>query len=166
MKELSITQNDIPALRKMLPLVCLIVPWEIYQYSTGWGIKFSLFYLNFDMTYGTLAVSVLRQLTMLSYGGFAPSIRTIFWALAAVLCVGIFVYEMLRARGTQEAQEAQETQEIQEMSSKMLGVGLLLCGTLLAVSSFIVWSNAFRAVPVGFGFFAVGGYLLMQIERD
>jgi hypothetical protein len=154
MKKQLIAQSDIPALRKLLPFVCLIVPWEIYQYSTGWGIKFSLFYLNFDMTYGTLAVSVLKQLTMLSYGGFAPSIRTVFWALAAALCVGIFVYEVLRAR------------EVQEVSSKMLGAGLLVCGTLLAVSSFIVWSDAFRAVPVGFGFFAVGGYLLMGIKQD
>ena len=154
MKELPITQNDIPVLRKLLPLVCLIVPWEIYQYGTGWGIKFSLFYLNFDMTYGTLAVSVLKQLTMLSYGGFAPSIRTVFWALAAVLCVGIFVYEMLRE------------QLEYELSIKMLGAGLIICGILLAVSSFIVWSDAFRAIPVGFGFFAVGGYLLMVIEQD
>ena len=154
MKKQLIAQSDIPALRKILPFVCLIVPWEIYQYSTGWGIKFSLFYLNFDMTYGTLAVSVLKQLTMLSYGGFAPSIRTVFWALAAALCVGIFVYEVLRAR------------EAQEVSSKILGAGLLMCGTLLAVSSFIVWSDAFRAVPVGFGFFAIGGYLLMGIEQD
>ena len=154
MKELNITKNDIPALRKLLPLVCLIVPWEIYQYGTGWGIKFSLFYLNFDMTYGTLAVNVLKQLTMLSYGGFAPSIRTVFWALAAVLCVGIFVYEMLRE------------QLEYELSIKMLGAGLIICGILLAVSSFIVWSDAFRAIPVGFGFFAVGGYLLMVIEQD
>lgn len=154
MKELPITKNDIPILRKLLPLVCLIVPWEIYQYSTGWGIKFSLFYLNFDMTYGTLAVNVLKQLTMLSYGGFAPSVRTIFWALAAALCVGIFVYELAR-------------EQIEyEVSIKMLGAGLLVCGTLLAVSSFIVWSDAFKAVPIGFGFFAVCGYLLMQIERD
>ena len=154
MKELPITKNDIHILRKLLPLVCLIVPWEIYQYSTGWGIKFSLFYLNFDMTYGTLAVSVLKQLTMLSYGGFAPSVRTVFWALAAALCVGIFVYELAR-------------EQIEyEVSVKMLGAGLLVCGTLLAVSSFIVWSDAFRAVPIGFGFFAVCGYLLMGIERE
>ena len=154
MKKQLIAQSDIPALRKLLPFVCLIVPWEIYQYSTGWGIKFSLFYLNFDMTYGTLAVNVLKQLTMLSYGGFAPSIRTVFWALAAVLCVGIFVYEMLRE------------QLEYELSIKMLGAGLIICGILLAVSSFIVWSDAFRAIPVGFGFFAVGGYLLMVIEQD
>ena len=154
MKELPITQNDIPVLRKLLPLVCLIVPWEIYQYGTGWGIKFSLFYLNFDMTYGTLAVSVLKQLTMLSYGGFAPSIRTVFWALAAALCVGIFVYELARE------------QLEYEVSINTLGAGLLVCGILLAVSSFVVWSDAFRAIPVGFGFFAVGGYLLMVIERD
>ena len=154
MKELSITKNDIPVLRKLLPFVCLIVPWEIYQYSTGWGIKFSLFYLNFDMTYGTLAVSVLKQLTMLSYGGFAPSIRTIFWALAAALCVGIFVYELARE------------QVEYKVSVMMPGAGLLVCGALLAVSSFVVWSDAFRAVPIGFAFFAVCGYLLMGIERE
>ena len=154
MKELPITRNGIPALRKLLPLVCLIVPWEIYQYSTGWGIKFSLFYLNFDMIYGTLAVSVLKQLTLLSNGGFAPSIRTIFWAVAAALCVLIFVYELAR-----------EYVEY-EVSIKMLGAGLLVCGTLLAVSSFVVWCDAFKAIPVGFGFFAVGGYLLMVIGRD
>ena len=154
MKELSITKTDIPVLRKLLPFVCLIVPWEIYQYSTGWGIKFSLFYLNFDMIYGTLAVSVLKQLTMLSYGGFAPSIRTIFWALAAALCVGIFVYELARE------------QVEYKVSVMMLGAGLLVCGALLAVSSFVVWSDAFRAVPIGFGFFAVCGYLLMGIERE
>ncbi|MCL7411379.1 MAG: hypothetical protein P1P69_02010 [Methanosarcinaceae archaeon] len=154
MKELPITQNDIPILRKLLPLVCLIVPWEIYQYGTGWGIKFSLFYLNFDMTYGTLAVNVLKQLTMLSYGGFAPSIRTIFWAVAAALCVGIFLYELAR-----------EHMEY-EVGIKMLGAGLIVCGILLVVSSLIVWSDAFRAIPVGFGFFAVGGYLLMIIKPN
>ena len=154
MKELSMTQNDISALRKLLPLVCLIVPWEIYQYGTGWGIKFSLFYLNFDMTYGTLAVSVLKQLTLLSNGGFAPSIRTISWAVAAALCVGIFVYELLREHVEYK------------MSIKILGAGLIVCGILLVVSSFVVYCDAFRAIPVGFVFFAVGGYLLMRIGRE
>ena len=153
MKELPITQNDISALRKLLPLICLIVPWEIYQYGTGWGIKFSLFYLNFDMSYGTLAVSVLKQLTLLSYAGFAPSIRTISWAVAAALCIGIFVYELLREHVEYK------------MSIKILGAGLIVCGILLAMSSFVVWSDAFKAIPVGFGFFAVGGYLLMRITN-
>ena len=130
------------------------MPWEIYQYSSGWGIKFSLFYLNFDMTYGTLAVNVLKQLTMLSYGGFAPSVRTISWALAATLCVGIFVYELAR-------------EQIEyKVSVGIPGAGLLVCGVLLTVSSFVVWSDAFRAVPIGFGFFALCGYLLIGIERE
>jgi len=98
-------------------------------------------------------VSVLKQLTLLSYGGFAPSIRTITWAGAAALCVLIFVYELAR-----------EQMEY-ELSSKMIGMGLLVCGVLLVVSSFIVWSDAFKAIPVGFGFFAVCGYLMMGLER-
>ena len=53
-----------------------------------------------------------------------------------------------------------------KVSVMMPGAGLLVCGALLAVSSFVVWSDAFRAVPIGFGFFAVCGYLLMGIERE
>lgn len=153
MTNLPIKPKEVSLLRRLFPLICITVPWEIYQYSTGWGIKFSLFYLNFDMTYGTIAVSVLKQLTMLVYGGFAPSIRTISWAAAAVLCVIIVAYEFLRE------------QVEYDVSTRMIGVGLLVCGTLLAVSSFAVWNEAFKAIPVGLGFFAVCGYLLMKMEE-
>ncbi|MCK5341756.1 MAG: hypothetical protein KAR20_00040 [Candidatus Heimdallarchaeota archaeon] len=91
---------------------------------------------------------------MLSYGGFAPSVRTISWALAATLCVGIFVYELAREQIGYKA------------SVGIPGAGLLVCGILLTVSSFVVWSDAFRAVPIGFGFFAVCRYLLIGIERE
>jgi ABC-type Fe3+ transport system permease subunit len=104
------------------------------------------------MTYGTIAVRVLKQLTMLAYGGFAPSIRTISWAAAAVLCVAIVAYELLRDKVEYD------------VSNRMIGLGLLVCGTLLAVSSFAVWNEAFKAVPVGFGFFAVCGHLFMKME--
>ncbi|MBN2487641.1 MAG: hypothetical protein JXA98_01285 [Methanosarcinaceae archaeon] len=153
---LPIKSKEVPLLRRLLPLICITVPWEIYQYNigwtAGWGIKFSLFYLNFDMTYGTIVVSVLKQLTMLSSGGVAASIRTISWAAASLLCVVIVAYELLRDKVEYD------------VSTRMTGMGLLVCGTLLAVSSFAVWNEAFKAIPVGFGFFAVCGYLLIKME--
>ena len=98
MTKINMDPRDISILRKLLPIICILVPWEVFFYtsdfSNGWGIKFSLFYANFDSQYGTLFVDVIKQLGMLSHGGVLPSVRTIAWFMAALISVILLVYEL------------------------------------------------------------------------
>ncbi|MEZ5335697.1 MAG: hypothetical protein R2741_10870 [Methanolobus sp.] len=80
-----------------MPIICLVIPWEIYfysSYSSGWGIKFSVFYANFDEMYGTIFVDLLKQMSLLSTGGFLPSVRTLTWIFASILCISLAIYEL------------------------------------------------------------------------
>ncbi|MDW7731584.1 MAG: hypothetical protein SCH66_04025 [Methanolobus sp.] len=144
-------------MRKILPLICLIVPWEFYfytsDYSTGWGIKFSVLYTNFDAQYGMLFVDLMEQTTLLSYGGFLPSIRTITWLMAALLCIVVMFYELFR-----------ENIEI-HLNIRTIGILLLACAVLTMVSSVAVWNSSFRTIPVAPVFFTFSGYLLLHADR-
>lgn len=157
MQNIKISPSDILLLRKILPIICLIVPWEFYfytsDYSTGWGIKFSVLYTNFDAQYGTLFVDLMKQATLLSYGGFLPSIRTIAWFMAALLCIVIVLYEVFR-----------ENIEI-HLNIRTIGVLLLACAVLTLLSSVAVWNSSFWTIPIAPAFFAFSGYLLLHTDR-
>lgn len=158
MTHIKIPPQELPLLRKLLPILCLVVPWEIYYYtstySRGWGIKLSLLYANFDSQYGTLFVSVLKQLSMLSYGGFLPSVRTLSWFLASMICISLVCYEISR-----EQLELQTT-------ARTTGLVLIACGCLTLVSSLAVWNGLFRTIPLAPAFFLVTGHLLLQAEEQ
>ena len=161
MEKIKIKPNDIPLLRKTLPLVCLLIPWEVYfytgDYSRGWGLKFSVLYANFDMQYGTIFVNLIKQLELLSYGGLLPSIRTISWFMAALLCLVLAIYELSR-----------EEIEI-KLGNSTLVRGLFICAALTLISSLAVWNSSFRTIPIAPFFFFAGGYLLLyanKIEPD
>ncbi|WP_406655903.1 hypothetical protein V7O62_08655 [Methanolobus sp. ZRKC2] len=157
MNNIKISPKDIPLLRKILPLVCLTIPWEFYyytgDYSKGWGIKFSVLYANFDSQYGTLFVDIVKQMTLLSYGGFLPSLRTITWFIAALMCIAIVLYELFR-----------ENMEI-KLSIRTTGIILLVCAFLTLISSAAVWNSSFKSIPVAPIFFALSSYLLLQTSR-
>lgn len=147
MNPLAINPSELVLLRKIMPIICIIVPWEFYFYSTGWGIKFSFFYANFDMTYGTLLVNVVEQLSMLSYGGLAPSFRTISWFFGALICVIVSVNEFFRA------------DLFKTLSIRTSGYLLLLCSAFNILGSFAVWSGSFKAIPVAFLFLLFAAYI-------
>ncbi|MBN2111055.1 MAG: hypothetical protein JW705_08240 [Methanosarcinaceae archaeon] len=157
MYNIKFSPKDIFLLRKILPLVCLSIPWEFYfytrEYSNGWGIKFSVLYTNFDSLYGTIFVNLMKQMTLLSYGGFLASVRTITWFVAALICILLALYELFR-----------ENTEI-ELSIRTSGTVLLACAFLTLVSSVAVWNYHFRTLPVAPIFFACSGYLLLYAER-
>ncbi|MCQ6961650.1 hypothetical protein [Methanolobus chelungpuianus] len=145
-------------MRKLLPVTCLAVPWELYfytsSYSSGWGIKLSLLYANFDSQYGTLFVNVIRQLSMLSYGGFLPSLRTGAWFLASMLCIILVFYELSR------------DQLEFRIRTGTTGVMLIVCAVLTLVSSLAVWNSSFMTVPIAPAFFGLAGYFLLSAERS
>jgi hypothetical protein len=148
-----IKPDDMKLLRKIMPFICLVIPWEIYfysAYSQGWGIKFSVFYANFDIIYGTLFVSIFKQMTMLSMGGFLPSVRTLGWGLASFICIGLAAYELLK-----------ENIE-KEINTKTTGCILMACAILSLASSLAVWNSSFKTLPVAPLFFGVFGYILLQ----
>lgn len=157
MTHIKIQPQELPLLRKLLPVICLAVPWEFYfytsSYSSGWGIKLSVLYANFDSQYGTLFVDVTRQLSMLSYGGFLPSVRTIAWFLASLLCITLAFYELSR-----------DQLEI-KIKAKTTGLMLIACACLTLASSLAVWNNAFRTIPLAPIFFGLAGYLLLHAEE-
>ncbi len=145
--------HDISILRKIMPIICILVPWEVYyyigDYSKGWGIKFSLFYANFDSQYGNIFVDMIKQLGLLSYGGFLPSVRTITWFVAAILCIALLVYEL-----------SKKSLELELKNSNIAAV-FIACAILTLVSSLAVWNSAFKAFPIAPFFFSLGGYLLL-----
>ena len=158
MTRLHIKASDIFLLRKIMPLICIIVPWEFYfynsLYSTGWGIKFSLFYVNFDMVYGILFVDVVKQLSMLSYGGLAPSFRTISWFLGALICVVVLVNENFK----ENLSEA--------FSVRTSGYLLILCSAFNILGSLVVWGSSFKAMPIGFIFLLFTAYIFLTSNWD
>lgn len=158
MTRLHIKASDIFLLRKIMPLICIIVPWEFYfynsLYSTGWGIKFSLFYVNFDMVYGTLFVDVVKQLSMLSYGGLAPSFRTISWFLGALICVVVLVNENFK-------ENLSET-----FSVRTSGYLLILCSAFNILGSLVVWGSSFKTMPIGFIFLLFTAYIFLTSNWD
>lgn len=147
-------KRDLSILKKILPIICTLVPWEVYFYtgdlSKGWGIKFSLFYVNFDTQYGTIFVHIIKQLGLLSSGGVLPSIRTIAWFIAAIMCVILLVYEL-----------SKEELEF-EIKNSTIAVIFLACSALTLISSLAVWNNAFKTLPIAPFFFALGGYLILH----
>lgn len=158
MNHFHINPSERVLLRKIMPLVCILVPWEFYfynvSYSTGWGIKFSLFYVNFDMIYGTLFVNVVKQLSMLSYGGLAPSFRTISWFLGALICVVVLINESFK----EDLSAA--------FSVRTSGYLFLLCSAFNILGSFVVWSSSFKAIPVGFAFSLFTAYIFLTGKLD
>ncbi len=150
---MKITHRDTNLLRKIMPFICLTIPWEIYFYSTGWGIKFSVFYANFDITYGTLFVSIFKQMTLLSYGGFLPSIRSLAWIAGAILCLLLAVYELLKEEMKKD------------YGTRTTGIALISCGILTFVSSVAIWNSDFKTLPVAPLFFIAFGYLLIQADK-
>lgn len=157
MVHIKIQPQEIPLMRKLLPVICLAVPWELYfytsSYSSGWGIKLSVLYANFDRQYGTLFVNVIQQLSMLSYGGFLPSLRTVAWFLASMLCIMLVFYELSR------------DQLEFRIRTGTTGVLLIVCAVLTMVSSLAVWNGSFRTVPIAPAFFGLAGYFLLHAEQ-
>lgn len=43
MKKLLLKPSELVFLRNIMPIVCVIVPWEFYFYATGWGYNFPFF---------------------------------------------------------------------------------------------------------------------------
>ena len=158
MTRLHIKDSDIFLLRKIMPFICMIVPWEFYfyngLYSTGWGIKFSLFYINFDMVYGNLVVNVVKQLSMLSYGGIAPSFRTISWFLGALICLIVLINENFKENLSQT------------FSVHTSGYLLILCSLFNVLGSIVVWSSSFKAMPIGFVFLLFTAYIYLTSNWD
>ncbi len=161
MNHLHINSLELVLLRKIMPILCIIVPWEFYfyniSYSSGWGIKFSLLYVNFDITYGTIFVNVVQQLSMLSYGGLtpsllAPSFRTISWFLGALICMVVLINEIFK-------ENLSET-----FSVHTSGYLLLLCSAFNILGSFVVWSSSFKAIPVGFAFSLFAAYVFLSAK--
>ena len=157
MLNFRITTEDVMLLRKIMPFICLAIPWEIYfysAYSSGWGIKFSLFYANFDMNYGTIFVSILKQATLLSMGGLLPSIRTLAWVITSLICIGLAFYELFKERI-----------EFQ-IHIRTIGYILIACSILSMISSLAVWNSTFKTLPIAPLFFAVFAYILLQLPKD
>ncbi|MDK2938887.1 MAG: hypothetical protein PWQ51_1051 [Methanolobus sp.] len=157
MRFLRIKPDDMKLLRKIMPFICLAIPWEIYfysAYSEGWGIKFSVFYANFDINYGTIFVSIIKQMTLLSMGGFLPSIRTIGWILASLICIGLAAYELFKDRIENE------------INTKTAAYMLIVCGILSLISSLAVWNSSFKTLPIAPLFFGAFGYILLQDTGD
>ena len=157
MRNLRLKPDDIKLLRKIMPFICLAVPWEVYfysAYSQGWGIKFSIFYANFDMNYGTIFVSVIKQMTLLSMGGFLPSVRTLGWVLTSFICIGLAAYELFKDKIENE------------IDTKTAGYILIACGCLSLISSLAVWNSSFKTLPIAPLFFGAFGYILLQAARN
>lgn len=157
MNKINMSPRDFSILRKTLPIICLLVPWEVYFYtsdfSKGWGLKFSVFYANFDSQYGTLFVNLVKQLGMLSYGGLLPSIRTIAWFMAALISVILLVYELSK-------------EELDfELKNSTVVAAFIACSALTLISSMAVWNASFKAIPIAPVFFALGAYLLLQANN-
>ncbi|MDK2948821.1 MAG: hypothetical protein PWQ63_1981 [Methanolobus sp.] len=153
MRFLRIKPDDMKLLRKIMPFICLAIPWEVYfysAYSQGWGIKFSVFYANFDIIYGTIFVSIIKQMTLISMGGFLPSIRTLGWVIASFICIGLAAYELLKDNIEKE------------IDTKTAGYILITCGILSLISSLAVWNSSFKTLPIAPLFFGAFGYLLLQ----
>lgn len=155
MPEINMNARDYSILRKILPMICALVPWEIYYYisnfSKGWGIKFSVFYANFDSQYGTLFVDIIKQLGLLSHGGFLPSIRTIAWFAASMMCVALLIYEL-------------SNEELQfELKNSTIAAIFFISSALTLVSSLAVWGDSFKTIPIAPFFFAMAGYLILRV---
>ncbi len=149
--------HEIKLLRKIIPIICLAIPWEVYFYSsytTGWGIKFSIFYANFDAQYGTLFVSVIQQIGLLSNGGFLPSVRTLAWAIASFMILAVGIYELIK-----------ENIEI-KIGNATEAYVLIICGILTLISSMAVWNDAFKTLPIAPLFFIPLGSLLLITEKN
>jgi hypothetical protein len=157
MQQIKISPHEVPLLRKLLPLICLAVPWELYfytsTYSSGWGIKLSILYANFDNQYGMLFVDVTRQLSMLSYGGLLPSVRTLAWFIASILCIILVCYELSR-----------DQLEL-KTSTKTTAIVLIGCGCLTLASSMAVWNGSFRTIPLAPVIFGLSGYIMLHAEE-
>ncbi|WMW21658.1 hypothetical protein RE476_09705 [Methanolobus mangrovi] len=157
MQEIKINHSDTTLLRKIMPLICLAIPWEVYfysNYSSGWGIKFSVFYANFDIIYGVIFVDLFQQMSLLSNGGFLPSVRTLGWVFGAILCIALTVYELSKAN-------------IEfELETKITAHMLIACGILTAISSVAVWNSTFKTLPIAPFFFIAFGYLLLKAEKE
>ncbi|SFM69976.1 hypothetical protein [Methanolobus profundi] len=157
MKALDIKPHELDTLKKLMPVICLSIPWEIYfysNYSTGWGIKFSVFYANFDDIYGTIFVDLIQQSSLLSYGGFLPSVRTLGWIFAAILCIALAIYEL-----------SKENIEL-ELETRTTAHILILCGILTFISSIAVWNSSFKTLPIAPFFFLAFGYLLLVSDKN
>ncbi|WMW26311.1 hypothetical protein RE474_06260 [Methanolobus sediminis] len=157
MRNLKIKPDDMKLLRKIMPFICLAIPWEVYfysAYSQGWGIKFSVFYANFDIIYGTIFVGIIKQMKLLSMGGFLPSVRTLGWVIASFACIGLAAYELFK-----------DNIEI-DIDTKTAGYILILCGILSLISSLAVWNSSFKTLPIAPLFFWVFGYILLQAGRN
>jgi hypothetical protein len=156
MKKMELKPGELDIMKKIMPLICLIIPWEVYfysNYSSGWGIKLSVFYVNFDDIYGTIFVNLFQQMSLLSNGGFLPSVRTLGWIFAAILCIALAIYELLR-----------ENIEI-ELETKTTAQIIIACGILTTLSSIAVWNNSFKTLPIAPVFFFSFGYLLLHSDR-
>jgi hypothetical protein len=157
MQQIKISPHEVPLLRKLLPLICLVVPWELYfytsTYSSGWGIKLSVLYANFDNQYGMLFVDVTRQLSMLSYGGLLPSVRTLAWFVASILCILLVCYELSR-----------DQLEL-KISTRTTAIVLIGCGCLTLVSSMAVWNDSFRTIPLAPVLFGLSGYIMLRAQE-
>lgn len=153
MARLHIKSSDIFLLRKIMAFICMIVPWEFYfyngLYNTGWAIKFSLFYINFDMVYGALVVNVVKQLSMLSYGWIPPSFRTISWFLGALICLVVLINKNFKENLSQT------------FSAHSSGYLLILCSVFNILGSIVVWSSFFKAMPIGFVFLLFAAYIYL-----
>jgi hypothetical protein len=157
MVDFRIKTGDVKFLKKIMPFICLAIPWEIYfysAYSEGWGIKFSVFYANFDINYGTIFVSVIKQMSMLSIGGFLPSVRTLAWVLASFICIGRAAYELFEDRIENE------------ISNNTAGYILIICGILTLISSLAVWNSGFKTLPIAPLFYGTFGYILLHAAKD
>jgi hypothetical protein len=157
MVDFRIKPGDVKFLKKIMPFICLAIPWEIYfysAYSEGWGIKFSVFYANFDINYGTIFVSVIKQMSMLSIGGFLPSVRTLAWVLASFICIGLAAYELFEDRIESE------------ISNKSAGYIFIICGILTLISSLAVWNSGFKTLPIAPLFYGTFGYILLHAAKD
>ena len=158
MKDIAIKTDEIGLLRKILPVICLLVPWEAYfysNYSSGWGIKFSVFYANFDIIYGTIFVDLFQQMSLLSNGGFLPSVRTLGWVFASILCIALAIYEI--SKDNIELEIGLETKTTAHV--------FIACGVLTAISSLAVWNSTFRTLPIAPLFFFGSGYLLLRSDK-
>lgn len=157
MSDLKVNSIDTKLFEKYLPIIALIIPWEIYfysGYSHGWGIKFSLFYSNFDDIYGTLFVNIIQQMSLLSYGGVLASARTVGWILSSILCIVLAVYELLRP-GIRIKFHENLTADV-----------FTICGIFMLVSSLSVWNSGFQTLPIAPFFFGGCSYILRKKNEE
>ena len=139
-------------LRKILPLVCLIIPWEYFSndllHPDIWGFKFSLFTIVFGF-YDHFQ-TFIQYMSNYNLQSILTDIRMLSWLFGTIISILLVVYELLR-----------ETLNI-DFNTKTTAYAILVCGILSAISFVSRGSSSWTAFPIAPFFYVVFANMLLK----